>query len=557
MSARLSPRGLMIRACKRNPDSGAKRPIFILIALLIFAVAAIGLSGCTRKGPARQVAAQKSGGTLNFFLGNPVSIDPAHAQEGEGLQVVKQVFDGLIDYNPKTLAVEPAIAERWRSNKAGDVWTFWIREGARFHNGRRLRASDFVYSWNRVAAKKTASPVAYLLAPIKGFDAVQSGKKKTLSGVSSSGRYKLRVKLNYPFADFPKVLGHPVFSPVPKEEIEKNAEGFAEKPIGNGPFMMSGPWKQEQEIQLTRFKRHYGDKPFLDNVNFKITKDEQTAFLQFQGGALDYSPIPSGQVKQVGAQMGKLALIGQPQLVLQFYGFNLRSAPFKDNPELRRAINYAVNRSVIAEKIYEGTHVKAGGIVPPGIDKFYQEPEHTYVYSKKKAAKLLKAAGHPRGRGLGTIKLVYPAGRGHEGPAQVFQENLRELGVKVSIRGLGFGAFINAMRSGKMSMFAASWQGDYPSRDTFLYSLFHSKSGDNMLGFADKEVDKLLIEARQSLDSKKRRQLYQKAEEKILAQAPIVPITFAGTRIVLSANVNGFQRTALDDTPLNLIWLSK
>ncbi len=168
----------------------------------------------------------------------------------------------------------------------------------------------------------------------------------------------------------------------------------------------------------------------------------------------------------------------------------------------------------------------------------------------------MKEAGHPGGKGLPKLTLIYGAGRGHDAPAQVFQENLRKLGIRVELKALEREAFFEALMSGKMSMFAGSWQGDYPSRDAFLYSLFHSESGDNMVGYANKRVDSLIIDARQAADPKERRELYEQAEERILRDAPVVPVTFVGTSLVRASKVKGFVRTPLDDTPLDRIWLA-
>jgi peptide/nickel transport system substrate-binding protein/oligopeptide transport system substrate-binding protein len=514
------------------------------------------LSGCdATSSDNKSVSAGKSGGTLNYFLGEPASIDPAHALESEGMQVIKAVFDGLVDYDPKTLELKPAAATRWRSNKAGDEWTFWLREGAKFHNGDPVRADDFIFAWNRVAAKKTASEVAYHLAPIQGFGNVQEGEKSKMSGLSAPETYVLKVKLAYPFADFPKILGHPVFSPVPQGEVGKNARKFATKPVGNGPFALKEPWRRQETIVLERFEDYYGRPAFLDGVKFKIIDSEQTAFLQFQGGALDYASIPGGQISVVAKQFKNTAIVGEPLLVLNFYGFNLREKVFAENVKLRRAISYAVNRGVIANEIYEGAFVPAGGIVPSGISD-YKKPKNAFTYSPAKARKLLKEAGHPGGKGVPKLTLIYGAGRGHDGPAQVMQENLRQLGVRLELKALERDAFFKALMSGKMSMFAGSWQGDYPSRDAFLYSLFHSESGDNMVGYANKKVDKLLVEARRAEKERDRRKLYDQAEELILQDTPIVPVTFVGTSVVHAAKVKGFVRTPLDDTPLDQVWLA-
>ena len=252
-------------------------PTLVLLACFILLFV---LSSCKKNESSGEKSySSRSGGTLNYFLGEPVSLDPAFSQDAKSQQVTKELFDGLIDYNPKTARAEPAVATKWKSNPAGDKWTFWLRRDVRFHNGRKVTASDFVYAWDRVAAKKTASKSAYHLAPIKGFIAVRKGKRSHLSGVKAVGKHKLEVTLKYPLSDFPLVLGQPVFSPVPKEEVKKGGRLFADKPVGNGPFVMDGPWEHQESLKLKKFKRYYGKKAYLDGVDFKTSDNEKTAFL--------------------------------------------------------------------------------------------------------------------------------------------------------------------------------------------------------------------------------------------------------------------------------------
>lgn len=224
--------------------------------------------------------------------------------------------------------------------------------------------------------------------------------------------------------------------------------------------------------------------------------------------------------------------------------------------KLRQAINYAVNRKAIADNIYEGAYLPAGGIIPPAI-KDYRRPKDAYVYSPAKAKRLLKDSGYLDSKKQPVLKLIYPTGRGYEEPAQAVQEDLRAIGLKVEIEGLEFGSFIETMGKGKASIFAASWAADYPLRDTFLFPLFYSKSSDNVFGFADKKVDKMLLAARKEPNAAKRRRLYDKVEARVLKEAPLVPFAYAGTSLVHSPRVKGFIRTGLDYTPLDVVWLSK
>ena len=233
----------------------------------------------------------------------------------------------------------------------------------------------------------------------------------------------------------------------------------------------------------------------------------------------------------------------------------MRKRIFKKNIKLRQAINYAVDRKAIVSDVYNNVYVAARGIVPPVVVG-YKKPSRAYSYSASKAKRLLKQAGYPGGKGLPTIKLIYNTGGENEDSALIMQQNLRDIGITVALKGLGTGAFKKALRDGKMFMFADEWQADYPSSDAFLYQLFYSKSKDNLSGFSDPKVDRLLTKVRKTVAVAPRKKLYNKVENEVLKQAPIVPYVFIGTRVVHARKVEGFERTALGYTPLDRVWIS-
>lgn len=511
------------------------------------------LAGC--KSTPGSKAGPTAGGEFNYFLREPVAIDPLNVQENEGSQVAKELFDGLVDYDPRTMAVVPAVAESWSSNPEATVFTFNLRHHTKFHNGREVVAADFKYAWERVAKKNSGSDVAYHLAPIKGFDEMQSGKASHLSGVKVKGKYILVVTLNYPYADFPTILGHPVFSPVPREAVEKDPQAFADNPVGNGPFEMAGPWKHRELISVKRFGGYYGRKALLDKVNFKIFADISTGFLEFKGGSLNFSPIPLGQVKATVEEFGSNAVVGRPQLSLDFIGFNFNERPFKGNQDLRRSFSYAIDRKAIADTVFENTRVVAGSITPPPLGG--SAGSSGIKRDLSKARSLLKKAGYPNGKGLPVLKLTFIAGTGVDQFAQAIQANLADVGIKAEPEGMEPGAFFDSLHRNKINLFIANWAADYPTMDSFIYPLFFSGSEDNVTGYKNRSVDKLLLDARKSLDGSERRRLYSRAEARILTDAPAAPLLYAGSDAVHSRDVRGFLRTAQDITPLDLVWLKK
>ena len=530
--------------------------IFLVLILTVALVVGCAPKEKVDKGEESVSEEPVKGGTFNAFLMEPVTLDAAHSQESEGIQVAKQIYDGLVDYEPETMELTAAMAESWEPNEDASAWTFTLKKGVKFHNGRECKAEDFVYSWSRVASKDTASEVAYHLSPIKGFNDCQEGKADILEGVKAIDDYTLEVSLEYSYAEFPVTVGHPVFSPVPKEEIEKWGDEFSEHPVGTGPFAFV-EWKHDQHITIERFNNYYDGETYLDKVVFKIFADEETAFLEFEAGNLDDCQIPLGRIKETQDKYGKRALIN-PMLGIYYYGLNMEAEPWKDNVELRKAINYAIHRAIITDTVWEGSRVAATGIVPAGIPGF-KEDAMPYIFDQPKARELLEEAGYPGGKGLPELVLGYNTGAGHDKVAQAIQAQAEEVGIEFDIAGYEWGTYLDKIQSKEITFFRLGWLADYPTMDNFLYPMFHSENAgaDNMTYYKNSDVDEKLIEARKETDEAKRRELYQEIEQIVLEDATIVPIAFYKTNRVIGENVCAYTRTAMDDTSYELVWLSK
>ncbi|MBC7230456.1 MAG: ABC transporter substrate-binding protein [Actinobacteria bacterium] len=532
------------------------------LILVVFIALAIGLAmiyaGCGEKKEEEEKGGKKKGGTFNYCLvSDPVSLDPAQLQESQGIEVGKQIFDGLMDNDPKTMELVPAMAESYEVSDDATVFTFKLKKGVKFHNGRECKAEDFVYSWNRVCDPDTASEVSYHMSAIKGYDEVTGGTAETLEGVKALDDYTLEVTLSYPYADFVYHTAHPVFSPIPKEVVEEyGSENFSEHPVGTGPFVFK-EWVHEQQITVDKNPDYYGNEPYLDGVVFKIYQDEETAYQDFKAGALDDAQIPQGQFKAAEAEYGERAIF-KAMLGIYYYGFNMNTSPWKDSKDLRQAFNWAVDRQTLCDVVMEGQRIPATGIVPPGIPG-YQSNAMEYKYDPDKAKELLEKAGFPGGQGLPKLTLGYNTGVGHDTIAQFIQGNLKDVGVEFGIEGYEWGTYLDLIQGEQITFFRLGWLADYPIMDNFLYPLFYSENAgvDNMSQYKNEEVDRLLLEARSTIDEKERIELYRKAEKKILEDAPIMPLMFYKTSRVYSDKVGGYMRTPDDLTPLELVYFKE
>ncbi|MBE0429914.1 MAG: ABC transporter substrate-binding protein [Thermoleophilia bacterium] len=489
-------------------------------------------------------------------LSEPTAIDPALADEAVGVNITRYLFDGLVGYDSETGQVKPAVAESWDISDDATEFTFHLRKGTKFTNGRELTAHDFVYSWTRALDPATMSPMALtIMEPIRGAVALADGEATALEGVDAVDDYTLKVTLEFPLAEFVTFLGHPVCAPVPQEEVEMGATAFSENPVGNGPFKFK-EWQPNDHVTLEINPDYYGERAKVDTVTMRIIPSAATALAELKAGNIDaIKSIPPGQAEALKDDTSVNLFEGQVN-ALGFVAFNLDMDPWRDNVSLRQALIWAVDRQTIAETVLQGQADPADGIVP-GAMPGHQQFAMPYDYNPETAAELLAQAGYPQGDGLPPINLAYRMEGPNADVAQAIQANLAAVGAQVELTGLESGVFFEQMLGGELEFFIISWQADYNSVDTFLYPLFKSDQGQNVFGYANPEVDSLLERARSTLDENDRIRDYNDAERLILADAPLIPVFFRQDVMVFAPRVTGFVHTPLGDLALNEITVSE
>jgi peptide/nickel transport system substrate-binding protein/oligopeptide transport system substrate-binding protein len=529
----------------------------------------LGLAGCggeeeEPEGEEPVAEGPVEGGTFNFYISEPAFIDPVNLQESEGTQVGQALFDSLVTFDPISMEVQPAAAETWESNDEATVWTFNLVEGAKFHNGREVTADDFKYAWERIANPENESEISYHLSAVEGFDAMQDGSATELSGVVVVDDYTLEVTLSYAFADFEYVVGHPALAPVPAEEVE--AGDFGEMPVGNGPFKMSEAWAHDQYIKVEKFDDYYGDAPYIDAVEYKILADQDTAFLEFQAGNVDFVPIPTGQIQstidQYGespdgytANPGEQVLLGG-ELAVYYMLMNNEDEVLSD-PVVRQALSLAIDRQAICDTVFEGTRSPATGIVPEGIFGFQEDAWAYSKYDVDEAKAKLAEAGYPDGEGLPSITLQFNTGAGHEDIIQLIQQDFAAIGVESDLAGMEWAQYLDMLSEGTYQMGRLGWIADYPIMDNFLYPLFKTGSADNYALYSNPEVDSMLEEARVTIDDDERVELYREIEKMIGDEAAVAPIMFyRHTRVASDRVMEGvFSANGLFD--FQNVWLEQ
>ena len=508
----------------------------------------------------KQDPGAKFGGIYHRMLpNNPPTLDPALMKDIYTRSVATQLFDGLVQFDALLNPI-PAIAEFWEASRDGRTWTFSLRRGVRFHNGREVTADDFVYSFTRLLDPKKSGPLTDFLRRIKGASDFMQGTSQSVEGLKVVDRYTLQIALDEPFAPLLAVLGMSNASVVPREEVEGKEERFGRAPVGTGPFKLVR-WEPDKEIVLEANDRYYEGRPFLDTVIFKIGGTYEEMFDEFLKGNLEETLIPSGKTEEVriDPQYRQYQRFRKPTLSLLYIGFNTRLKPF-DDVRVRRAFKYAVNKERIVLEITKMGTIPANGVLPPGMPG--HDPElKQYYYDPDKAKQLLAEAGYPNGAGFPVVQL-WASSKAASTPAELetYQEYLAKIGVKVEIHyEPDWPTYLSMLGQGKLPMFRLSWSAVIPDPDDFLSRLLHSGGSSNWSFYRNPEVDHLLGQAREELDYTRRIALYHDVERLVMEDAPWINQHYNVFERLYQPYVNGVEVSFLGDwaIPMKKIWLKR
>lgn len=539
------------------------KKVFLLIAVISI-VSLLLVNGCGNKKPNSEMAADPknpiSGGLLRCaLLDDPASLDPASFDEELGIEVGKEIYDGLVDIDFASNKIIPAHAEKW-DNKDNRIYTFYLKKGTKFHNGKEVTAEDFKYSFDRLLDPATAAKVSWLLEQVKGAAARISGKAASTEGLRVIDKYTLEITLEKPSPGFLSMLAQPGAAVVDRDTVEKAKRAFnstGAKPdvvVGSGPFKLS-QWEPKNVIKLVRNEDFYGRKAYLDGINFRIIPDETTTLNEFRAGNLDFiDRVPPGQGSLVEKEFaGQVKQNGKWDIV--FYGFNMTKAPYKGNLKLRQALNYAVDREGIIKAVLEGLGEPAKGVIPPGMAE-YNKDLKGYTFDPSKASALLAEAGYPNGQGLPELELSYNNNREtNQKIAEAVQAQLKEIGVRVKLNGVPLPVYQQAVGGGNYSLFRMGWSADTLDAGSILYPLFSSKA-KNFLNYASPEVDRLLDEVQTVTDDVYRIRLYREIEQKVVQDAPAIWLFHSVSLYLKGKNINGIIENPMDRVPLSSVWIS-
>lgn len=513
---------------------------FICVLALVFAGMTLGRS----LGLGGERAATSSGGSprgsgvLKLLGDDPPTLDPALAGDTSSATYIVEIYSGLVSLSRK-LEIEPDLAERWDISPDGTTYTFHLRKGVKFHDGKEVRASDFRYSIERAADPKTESTVAdAYLGDILGVKDKLKGIAKEVRGVRAIDDATLEIKIDAPKAYFLAKMTYTAAYVVDQANVEAS-KNWTAKPNGTGPFKLK-EWKKGDRIVLERNENYYRDPARLQEMEYILSGG--SAMTMYENGEIDITAVGLTDIDRVLDPTNPLnkELMIAPALSVGYVGFNATMPPF-DDAKVRRAFNHAVDKDKIIKVVLKGLVQRADGILPPGIPG-YNEKLKGLEYDPAKAKALIAESKYRDVSRLPPIVISIP-GTGASLPpsSEAIIEMLKtNLGVKVEIRQVEWATYLQDLKKHKFQVFELGWMGDYPDPQDFLDILFHSESLENNCRYSNPEVDKILERARVERDVEKRLKMYQEVEQTIVNDAPWLPLWFQKSHILVKPYVKGY-----------------
>lgn len=522
-----------------------------------------GSTPAPTRGAQSQPVAPRTGKNVLVLPGgqggsfDPPTLDPALASDAASSVYIVEIFSGLVSLDPN-LKVVPDIASSWDISDDRLTYTFHLRKDAKFQDGRPVTAQDFKYSFERAANPATTSPTAETyLGDIVGIKDKLNRKASEVKGVQVVDDYTLKIVTDSPKSYFLAKMTFPAAFVVDKNNVERGGRTWTDKPNGTGPYKLQ-EYVRGQRLILIKNDNYYLDpKPQVQEVDFILGGG--SFMTMYENGDIDSVPVTINDIERVNdpnSPLNKELFIG-PELSTSFIVFNTRKPPF-DDPKVRQAFAMAIDRAKITDVVYKKMVQPATGILPPGMPGYNTATGTKYDPAQ---AKQLLSQSKYAGKLPDITWTTSGAGGSTSTDIQAITGMLKDnLGVNISIQQTDWATFIgqlNDPQNNPYQIFDIAWIADYADPENFMNILFRTGSTQNWAAYTNPDVDKVLDQAGADKDTATRFKLYQQAEQMVLADSPVVPLTFSQQYWLTKSYVKGMIYPALIIPKLRYVSLTK
>ncbi|CDG21304.1 oligopeptide transport protein (ABC superfamily, peri_bind) [Xenorhabdus poinarii G6] len=533
----------------------------LLSSIVLFSIpAAQGMAAIV---PAGVTLAEKQEITVNNGV-EVTSLDPHKVEGSPETIIIRNLLEGLVTTGPNG-ETRPGVAERWE-NEDDKVWTFYLRDDAKWSDGQPVTAQDFVYSWRRLADPKTGSPYTSYLhyAYIQHADDILKGKKSPEQlGVEALDDHRFRVTLSQPVPYLVDMLSHTAMKPVRQDVIEKwgNKWTLPEHYIGNGAYLLKD-WVVNERIVLTRNSRYWNNKEsIIEKGTFLPIVSGVSGINRYRSGEIDITDnaILPELYKKMKRDIPEQLQIS-PYLCTFYYEINNQNPLFKDK-RVREAIKLSLDRDIITERIMGQGQIPSYGFTPTYIgDGLTIHPAWagwTQEQRNQRARELLKEAGFDASHPL-KFTLLYNTSEQNKqqaiAAASMWQKNL---GAKVTLQNQEWKTSLQNRHQGHYDVARATWCGDYNEPSSFLNTLL-SSSSNNTAFYQSSAFDGYLRQALMTKDHAARKAFYQLAEAQLDKDSGLIPVYYRVSVRFIRPTVGGMTgKDPLDYVDLKNLYIKK
>lgn len=501
---------------------------------------------------------RQEGGTLRLVGADPTTLDPHLVTDVASAEYVVEIFGGLVTLTPD-LEIVPDLAKDWDVDDSGTVYTFHLREDAQFHDGKPVTAQDFKWSLERAADPATRSPVAsvYLDDIVGAMDKIE-GRADEIEGVKVIDDHTLEITIDAPKAYFLSKLTYSTAFVLDRENVESGGETWTDHANGTGPFRLR-EYRLGEEIILERNPFYHGEpKPAVQRVTYMLAGG--SPMIMYESGDIDATTVGLADIERVLDPTDPLhdeLTVVAPTLSTSYIGLNTDMPPF-DDIKVRQALNYAIDKQLLADVVLRQAVVPAKSILPPRMPGYNPDLD-VYNFDVERAKALIAESKYGSVENLPEITLTTSGSGAEGGPVSTAVVGMlkQNLGLDVSIELVESAVFLSEVGESRYQMFAIGWSADYPDPQDFLDLLFYSRSATNHTNYSNPEVDQLLEEARVEQDHEKRMELYQEVERMILQDAPWIPLLHGAEYWLTKPYVHGMVYPPSIVPRLKYVWLSE
>ncbi|GAA5647486.1 peptide ABC transporter substrate-binding protein [Vibrio proteolyticus] len=473
------------------------------------------------------------------------TLDPSMSSDTSSSRVISDMFEGLVSEDLDGNII-PALATTWDVSEDATQYTFHLRD-ANWSDGSPIKASDFVFAFQRIVDPKTGAPYSWYLelaGIVNASEITKSEKSPDTLGVKALDDKTVQITLTKPVPYFTKMLAHESTFALPEATVKKYGENWTkpENIVTSSAYTLD-TWVINERVVLKRNPAYWNnDKTVIETVTYLPIQDENAEYNRFRTGEVDItSTVPLELYKTIKKERPN-ELLTMPSLGTYYYLFNTSRKPF-DDPRVRKALAYSIDRDIVVNGILGMGQLPAYSNTPPAVAGFdvptLEWAEMTQAERNKQAKQLLVEAGYGKDKPL-SFELEYNTSESHKklaiAMASMWKKNL---GANVQIANQEWKTFLQELSSKNFEVARYAWIGDYNEASTFL-SYFDS-SGMNYGGWHDERYDKMLQDATYAANDAERKALYQKAEQIFSDQMPAIPVYFYTRSVLKQTRVGGYS----------------